>query len=326
MYKHLIGILLYSLAFASIGYGENNNWDDFWGREPSNPYMVTIGDSITSGLFAEYSLDNPPSAFELGQLSYLAENGPLEERAHRIHMEFKRYDLNWSSGDNPRKGFDSHFDRLSRFVPNLEQVDAAHSGDTTHDFMDQFLFVYEEMSRRNREPHYVTTLLGANDICADDVDGMTNLSDFRSNMKSGLSLILWNTSETKVLVSSIPNVFDLQRFKNERVFGAPGQPDRLLSCVQVWESIIRVCNTGTDPSDPERWNYVKQILNQYNKILGEIVNEMSEIYPERIKFASSVFGGKPTREDVSFDCFHPTASGHKRIADATWEEGFWPTK
>ena len=319
--SRLITALAFLLLLTSQAFGQEMEDLDF---ETARPYMVTIGDSITSGLFANYNLDNPPSKFEVAYLAYLAASGNLKHKEDRVHNGFKRFDLNWSTGTKADDVVFSHYERLKQFIPDLETFDLAHSGDETWDLVPQSIALIEEIQKRNLEPVYVTVLMGANDLCAVHTKDVTTKSDFRKNVEDGLSIILENTEETKVLVSSIPNIFALQPNANEKIWGISQTEFKVVSCQDMWETFFPVCKTGTVNKNPRRWEQMQEQLRAYNKILEEKVEEMDQRYPGRIKFSPSVFETPIVREDLSFDCFHPSEHGHARLADMTWEEGFWP--
>src|SRR3990167_11179983 len=86
------------------------------GEDTPAPYMVTMGDSITAGLFANYSIDNPPDPETLTYLAYLAAVGPPKESTNRVHKAFKRYDLSWASGDRKSTRLNSSHSQISYAV------------------------------------------------------------------------------------------------------------------------------------------------------------------------------------------------------------------
>lgn len=294
------------------------------GEESPAPYMVTMGDSITAGLFANYSIDNPPEPETLTYLAYLAAIGPKKGGVNRVHNAFKRYDMSWASGDNPNDIVVSHYERLKEYIPDLEKVELAHSGDTTVDLKKQVEDLFRETEKRGIEPIYVVYLIGANDLCAANTKGVTSTEDFRKSVEESLSGILGKTENTKIFVSSIPNIFSLQTHGNEMVYGYVLNPYTEVTCRQIWEHLIPVCKTATKNSDDAQFDLMKMQLERYNEILDETVSNLGEEYKERIIFSPAAYNTEILRYDLSFDCFHPSEFGQAHLAEETWRDGFWP--
>lgn len=294
------------------------------GDDAPLPYMVTVGDSITAGLFANYSIDNPPSSETLSYLAFLALVGPSKSRTDRVHEAFKRTDMNWASGDNPYDFVDSHYERLREYIPDLGKIDFAHSGDTTNELESQFQKLFKEIKRRGVEPLYVIMLMGANDLCASEIKDVTTKKDFRKNVETALASLLVQTENTKVLVSSVPNIFALQTHKNEYVYGYILDPQAVVKCKDIWENLIPVCKTATMSSNRNRFKLMQKQLKGYNEILEETVYNLSIQFPERVRFSQAAYNQEILREDLSFDCFHPSEYGQSHLAEEIWRDGFWP--
>lgn len=310
----LISILLIPNIFIPIVLGEDS----------PTPYMVTIGDSITAGLFANYSIDTPPEPEELTYLAFLAAVGPPGESTNRVHNAFKRYDMSWASGSNPFDIVYSHYERLREYIPDLEKVELAHSGDTTWDLQSQVKSLFEEIKSRGDEPIYIAYLMGANDLCAKETKDVTTKKDFRKNVEESLLQIMSNTQNTKVFVSSIPNVFALQTHENEIVLGYILNPNLAVTCRKIWENLIPVCKTATQSSNKKRFNLMKTQLTKYNAIIEEIATVLENEFKDRIRFSPAAYNTEILREDLSFDCFHPSEFGQAHFAEETWRDSFWP--
>jgi len=289
--------------------------------------MVTIGDSITAGLYAQTDLgENAPSPAWLAYLSAVAAAAgeTFEEKAAAVHNEFKRFDLSWASGDQPNDVVYSHFERLLQLFPDLEKVDFAHAGDKSRHLFPQTTKLIEEMWDRGYEPVYITFFMGGNDLCAPTVEEVTSLEEYRNNVRQSLSLIMNSTFETKVLVSSIPNVHGLLEHSDVQINGFPGNPDAATTCEDMWNDLVPVCLTGTGHQPREVEEAMREQLRQYNVILEEVVDDLSVYNLGRIKFSPVSYKSDILREDLAFDCFHLSEFGHARFSEATWEEGFWP--
>src|SRR3954451_23671255 len=59
------------------------------------------------------------------------------------------------------------------------------------------------------KPDQVMILLGANDVCTSSEATMTTVDSFRTNLRTGLSILSAGLPDARIDVSSIPNIFNL---------------------------------------------------------------------------------------------------------------------
>lgn len=163
---------------------------------------------------------------------------------------------------------------------------------------------------------YVTVLVGGNDACALTEGAMTPVDTFRRQFADAMAHLAEGSSQTRVLVMSIPD------------------PTRLLSilrndrrAVAVWGA-FDICQSALDrpqsdaPEDVARRARVRQRVIDYNAALAEVCARYQGCRYD----GGAVFNGALEAADISpFDYFHLSARGQARLAEAAWAaSGFGP--
>jgi lysophospholipase L1-like esterase len=160
---------------------------------------------------------------------------------------------------------------------------------------------------------YVTILMGANDVCARTVAGMTSVADFRSQFERAMAALSAGSPRARIYVVSIPDVYHLWViFK-----------DNLLARV-AWRT-LDVCQSllqdprSTDASDVMRRLTVRRRTIDFNVQLAEVC----AMYIHCRFDQDAVFSEPFQAEDVSRrDYFHPSLRGQQRLARVTWSVTF----
>ena len=160
-----------------------------------------------------------------------------------------------------------------------------------------------------RNVDYATVLMGANDVCASSEASMTPVDVFRDQFSVALSSLTTALPNTRVFVSSIPDVhqlFTLYRWD--------------LGANAVW-AIAGICQSmlanpwSNSSADVARRARVRQRNIDYNTVLGQVCATHT-----RCRFdANAVFNTAFTRSDVTTrDYFHPSVNGQAKLAAVTW--------
>jgi hypothetical protein len=191
----------------------------------------------------------------------------------------------------------------------------------------------------------VSFLLGNNDVCADDLDSMTDIGVFEAQFRSGLEELAGNeaTRLAHVRISSLPAIYWLWESRADdspfswcRLFAWPNVP-----CQNLLASSGDDCESLASREDPDniypgdgpdcqrRKQFHERIRDEYNVVLQNVVAEFTsraelpmpnleyvDIFSVRFD-ASHVNGG---------DCFHPSFEGHQLLAteeycSSSWSEG-----
>lgn len=185
--------------------------------------------------------------------------------------------------------------------------------------------------------------MGGNDLCKDTVAQMTSLADYRSQFVAGLNAIASRNPNALINVSSIPDIFNLWFLR-----GAPNPPNsqpssRASTARLFWDTLAVIpCKSLVDnPTDMSadaiaRRDAVRQRDLDFNAILEEeCALRLRCRFDNYATFDFS--SNRPTRtspdylpradwqfvdDDIStIDHFHPSLSGHTKLARVAWEAG-----
>ncbi|MFF3326790.1 SGNH/GDSL hydrolase family protein [Streptomyces sp. NPDC002889] len=167
----------------------------------------------------------------------------------------------------------------------------------------------EQMSRAAaRKPELVTVMVGANDACADTVEQMTPVDDFRSSFTASMARLRQGAPKAQVYVSSVP---DLKRL------WSTGRGDPLGS--QIWK--LGICATmlgnanDVSTTAQQRRESVHQRVIAYNKVLEDVCGK-----DPRCRYdGGTVFNYRFDGHQLSrWDWFHPSRDGQRRLAELAY--------
>jgi lysophospholipase L1-like esterase len=208
----------------------------------------------------------------------------------------------WTTGSDPR--VDSHYFRLLARNPAMagRVYNAAKVGASSWDLPVQAAAI-----ARSR-PGYVTVAIGSNDACAPIEAAMTPRAVFRANIDTALAIVYRARPDTRVLVTSIPNLYRLWQVGHG-------------NAVARWVWSAGFCRTmldnpaslsGTDESRRQR--VLAQVV-AYNVQLAQAC----AAHPGCRYDGGAVFNDPFQLTDLSpFDYFHPNIAGQRKIAALTW--------
>jgi lysophospholipase L1-like esterase len=206
----------------------------------------------------------------------------------------------WSTGDDPSDEVISHYEMILNENPKIKDNNHnyAVSGSKVNDIYNQA----QEVINMDPKPEYITILIGGNDACAPSLKEMTDLNVFENEFDRTLSLLTEKLPETRILVVGLPDIYQLYDIGHKK------------GCTLVWD-IANICRALTDPSNTEedRLKFRERVI-EYNKILKRITEKYNQVY------SSSVFNYQFKEEDITWDCFHPSKIGQKKIAELTWAD------
>lgn len=209
----------------------------------------------------------------------------------------------------PTHRVDSHYLRLLARNPEIEgrATNLARSGAKIDDL--------ERQAREavGLQPDYITVLLGANDACTSSEETMTPISDFRTQLDTGLR-VLAALPKTRLLIASIPDLLQLWEVKH-RDRGA----QLIWSLGSICQSMLGDA-TAVDDAANARRERVHQRVADYNQQL----RERCAAYGPLCRFdGDGVFDHPFSGDEVSsWDSFHPAVTGQTLIAETTNLAGF----
>jgi lysophospholipase L1-like esterase len=277
--------------------------------------MASMGDSITAGAIADYSLNSwkkPSHVFALlKKLSNLAGGENLEA--------VERKDLSWTA--NHANRFKKLLNRKG-ITANLEHWNGSVSGHASKELAETQLPALLNWSQKTLgkgAPDYVAMLIGPNDICAKDISKMTETSVFESRIKHVIEALLKANSEVKILISEIPDIervwalakdYDLSPIKGAR------------NCQEVWQKMPFCANLLTNPNPDDRLK-IRNRVEEYNVALNALVYTYAKTHPDQVRVAAGIYEREFSLSELSADCFHPNTKGQNMLAETTWESGWW---
>jgi len=217
-------------------------------------------------------------------------------------------DQSWSTGTDDE--VNSHYRRLLAISPAIEGrvSNLAESGAKMEDLVGQARAAVE------RQPDYVTILIGANDACTSSENDMTPVPEFRGQLDEAMAVLATGLPRTRVVVASIPDLHRLWEVEHR---------DRLAQLVwwvgSICQSMLDDARS-VDAGDVARRERVRQRVVDYNAQL----RDACAAFGRHCRFdGNAVFDHRFEAGDVSsWDAFHPDVSGQALIAELTSRDGF----
>lgn len=210
----------------------------------------------------------------------------------------------WSTGTAGSDGVTSHYERLRALMPDITGHNYAVSGARMSDGPAQ---AQRAVAQR---VHYVTILLGANDLCTASPEAMTSLEAFRADLRQTLeTLDSGLQGRARIYVSSIPDVYQLWQIYHT---------DWLAQL--VWD-VADICQSLLAPNRTEEQ---RQLVRERNIAFNSVLREECAAF-ERCRFDdNAVFEFQFSRSHVSrLDYFHPSLSAQAQLAQLTWASTWW---
>jgi len=213
---------------------------------------------------------------------------------------FDQRDKSWSDGS----AIESHAVRLEKkFGVPVSTKNVSVSGSRIEHLAKQT----EKLLSDNYKPDYVTLLIGANDICDGNLktDELSNLGSLA--LRQSLDALIAANSNVKILIGAVPNINYLYSLLYQ---------DQ--ECQENWRS-LNICERLLLSTKFEREKGVVRWA-AYN----EMQRIVSALYTKNVKFVADIRGEIFELKDISrVDCFHPSTEGQRKIAEVTWQEGWF---
>lgn len=160
---------------------------------------------------------------------------------------------------------------------------------------------------------YITILMGANDACTSSVSTMTDVTTFRSQLDAALNTISSGLPNTRIFVSSIPDIYQLWKVGHTSS-----------AAVTAWNT-YKICQsmlanpTSTSTSDENRRQTVRQRVIDFNTQLSQAC----ALHAHCLFDGNAVFNYPFSFNQLStWDYFHPNKSGQAALASTTYAAGF----
>jgi lysophospholipase L1-like esterase len=214
----------------------------------------------------------------------------------------------WSTGGGLFDGITSHYERLLSLNPGIygHNYNDARSGARMSDAEAQAQAAVAQGA------HYVTILMGGNDVCTSSRSTMTSVSDFRAEFSATMSVLAAGLpAGSHVFVASIPNIYRLWRLLHGN-----------LAAQLVW-SVGRICQSMLSPTNTDADRQAVLAREEaFNQVLADVCAQHTMCRFD----GDAVFDHQFTTSEVSkLDYFHPSLAGQATLASLTWQRSWWST-
>lgn len=165
----------------------------------------------------------------------------------------------------------------------------------------------QEYVKDNHTSEYVVIMIGSNDYCAN-----ISVDDFEQSLYEHITPVLSLHPDSKIILSYLPPITDLLDYDFSYSPLLSCQAIRLIYCKAVFQEDATVR------------------LQQYNEKISHFAARVNdkvfendddesfikavELFKGRIYLPDSMLDMRFEKKDISFDCFHPSIEGQKKIA------------
>ena len=213
-------------------------------------------------------------------------------------------EYNWSTGNSRDKRVKSHYFYLKNMYQDKEisLFNVAKSGALSNDLERQVDYVLE------KNPDYVTILIGANDACNFSNNYEEEIELFAENVRNSINRLVNSKENIKILLLPIPNLYHLWKLGSHSM------------CQYKWD-LFGICSNllHSNRTEDERQHFQNNI-NLQNEKMHEIADEFSQW----VIFDKSLADVKFERKHVSQkDCFHPSLEGQDLISHLSWKNSWF---
>jgi lysophospholipase L1-like esterase len=187
---------------------------------------------------------------------------------------------------------------------------------------DMFDFPGQTLGSVNHQAHYVTVLMGHNDVCQNHFADIPSDTVFEANFRTGLeNLETWLPRGATIYVVGIVDVYRLWEIaRDKKSLG-------IVDCEAVWATTLVdlfPCGTMLSPLNTEADRQFTRSRNlAFNEILMRVTNEFNQNDLHHYYLYTDVVFGYPFVESQvsDIDCFHPSAPAQRDLSKVTWNAG-----
>jgi lysophospholipase L1-like esterase len=210
-------------------------------------------------------------------------------------------DASWATGTDP--GVDSLLTRARAQNPSIEVEALARDGAR----IGTAVSALAEVAAVDAD--LIVLLLGANDACARDIEGMTPAAAYRDQLGQVLTTLSNTPAQPAILVLSIPDMRSVWESEHD-------DPD----AVRMWNSSPACRSLLGDPEATtsaanDRRERVALRVEEFNTAIVEVCGAIPRCGTD----AGALHEHDFDSEEISpIDHFHPSALGQQRIAAIAW--------
>lgn len=224
-------------------------------------------------------------------------------------------------------------------IPPSNIIMAAKGGERIKSLYDQLEKVALPLGHL---PEYVFISFTGNDICSNKMENTTDsekynqyYQEMNKQLEKSISKIKPSPKGTHIIVvasADITHLINNEDILNKSINYFPkGDVDKEVTCKDIRlgkptfsKSINNMCSyiLNTSPSDEEKISHIKSLHTAIVASQRDIVHQFSQAQKKGFNFyfVDSILDINFQSEDISPDCFHPSAQGHQKIADELSDE------
>lgn len=254
--------------------------------------MGSFGDSITAASLANYSLGE----------TYIDPNDTVARGAiiPQLKMMFSNFNLSWSTGDDIQS--------LKQYLHSstkqkVNGYNFAVPGDKTSDLIMRIRDAYNNGELKKLD--VMTLMIGPNNLCKEDYvnDPIKAANQLRHSINT-----LMQVNQAPLYFTDIPEIHQLYKFRNEpSILG--------YSCSDIWDLSFFYCHRLLGNANSTKIKWVKEQVDEFNHQWDLVANEMKNQWGSRIHYLPIYRNKVFKKEELSIDCFHPSAKGQQSISN-----------
>src|SRR5215213_172363 len=216
---------------------------------------------------------------------------------------------NWATGSNT--SVNSYFNRVKALNPSVVVANTLRTNEAVTGAKAADLNGQAQQAVANHAD-VVLILIGANDVCTSSETTMTSVADFRTRYQAGLETLRTGLPDARILVSSIPNIFNLwnvakNNFSAQITWGLAG----------ICQSML-ASPTSTTAANVARRARVQQRNIDFNTQISQLCAQYIHCHYD----GGAAYNLPFTLSDLStLDYFHPNTNGQTKAAATAWTSG-----
>ncbi len=272
--------------------------------EPSPTALLAVfGDSISTGILADTRLGRGIGS-RAGEIVAKMFSGDVTSRLE-AQRALARPEVAAVSTMEPYGLRSSVARKKGLSVDQVDFVNLAQFGAVSGEIplmLDQLKTVEGNLGKK---ADVIFMMLGSNDFCSD-----SSIDDFRSSYESGLAYLLKEHPEAHYILTPIPGIDQLAPIDYTYIPAFPGTSGAILSCNTLHKDY---CPRVNAPDAAER-------LQSMNVVILEAAEKMKALVgAERVTSVTRLIDWQIQRDQLSFDCFHPSADGQRALGELIGE-------
>jgi lysophospholipase L1-like esterase len=283
--------------------------------------MAVLGDSISEGMFSEFSIERPPTLGQVLGMLNLAKQYNKDERINVFRKVYAKREHSWATGNDDSDIVISHFERLRSVRPDVQGYNFAVSGAKSADLANQVENLLAAEGEAGQTIDYLAILMGANDLSGDTLQEILSPMAYESNIYHPLRHVLEINPHRALLIVGLPHIDKV--FEGSASLVAYNVLGSKIYCKDMRQNIYGKAIIF-DPKNPQ-YNSTKMIIEMYRNALFQAAKELQQEFPAA--YIKTIFDydiPSLAYKSLSMDCFHPSLWGQSLLAEMTWRAGFWP--